>query len=381
MNIRYTGSTTNILIGLALAIISSSVQAEGRWYDDAVLQRGTDLFAENCSACHGNNAEGTLDWKKTDSNGNYPPPPLNGTAHAWHHSIEVLHETIQDGGIKLGGVMPSFKGKLSDQDIDAVIAYFQSKWPEKLYRKWAENYKVSNAPGVEPVDDKPDETSSLGNNKMTALLESRLGENKFTDPTKTPLKGIYQTQIGKDFGYLTENGRYLIMGNLIDLEQGQNLTQIHKRKMIKSEIDQIGIKDKAVFPAVGEEKAILNVFTDTSCPYCTKLHKEVKKLQDAGISVHYIPYPRGGKQGPGYQKLKQVWCAEDKATALTIGKGLASGKLPAGNCEKSILVDQGYAQGNKVGVTGTPALFKSSGEMITGYVPYDRLIPMVLNNE
>lgn len=70
----------------------------------------------------------------------------------------------------------------------------------------------------------------------------------------------------------------------------------------------------AVFPATGEEKAVLNVFTDSSCPYCKKLHEEVSKLQEAGISVHYIPYPRGGSRGPGYQELKQVWCAKDKAS-------------------------------------------------------------------
>ena len=96
--------------------------------------------------------------------------------------------------------------------------------------------------------------------------------------------------------------------------------------------------------------------------------------------MHYIPYPRGGSQGPGYQTLKQVWCAEDRARALTIGKDLASGDLPAGDCEASVLVDDGYRLGNRVGVTGTPTLIKSNGEIITGYVPYLELIPKVLGN-
>lgn len=125
---------------------------------------------------------------------------------------------------------------------------------------------------------------------------------------------------------------------------------------------------------------VLNVFTDTSCPYCKKLHEEMAKLQDAGISIHYLPYPRGGKQGPRYQTLKQVWCAKDKAKALTIAKGLDVGDLPAGNCIDGKLVDKGHILGNRVGVTGTPALFKSSGEKIEGYVPYKQLIPMVLKN-
>jgi mono/diheme cytochrome c family protein len=117
-----------LLAGLLLA---APAQAESRWYDQADIDKGATLFKQNCASCHGQNAEGTADWKKTDADGNYPPPPLNGTAHAWHHNKELLKRTILEGGVKLGGVMPGFAGQLSDQDIDAVIAFFQSKWPEK----------------------------------------------------------------------------------------------------------------------------------------------------------------------------------------------------------------------------------------------------------
>ena len=354
--------------------------AESRWYNQADVDKGSNLFEQNCSSCHGVNAEGTLDWKKTDSNGKYPPPPLNGTAHAWHHSTEILKKTIQEGGIKLGGSMPPFKDKLSDEDMDAVIAYFQSKWPDDVYQKWAGRNSASKIPLIGSTTENTNKTPASSTEKMTELLRLRLGNSDFSDPVETPMAGIYQTQLGKNYGYLSEDGRYLLLGNLIDLQTGQNMTDIAKRKTTKTQIDRLAIEDKAVFPATGEEKAVLNVFTDTSCPYCRKLHEEISKLQEAGISVHYIPYPRGGSQGPGYQTLKLVWCAQDRATALTIGKDLASGDLPAANCEDSILVDEGYELGNKVGVTGTPTLIKSNGEMITGYVPYQELIRRVLNN-
>lgn len=184
MNIRYVGSVTNLLIGVALAISYPTVQAESRWYDDAILERGSSIFLENCASCHGNNAEGTLDWKKTDSKGNYPPPPLNGTAHACHHSIEVLHDTIRDGGVELGGVMPPFKDRLSYKDIDAAIAFFQSKWSNERYQKWAENYKVNKTYFVEPIDSNTDKIAFLSQNKMTSLLESRLGSNIFLSQLK-----------------------------------------------------------------------------------------------------------------------------------------------------------------------------------------------------
>jgi thiol:disulfide interchange protein DsbC len=365
---------------ICLIALPSISAAESRWYNQSDVDKGSALFKQNCSSCHGVNAEGTLDWKKTDSNGKYPPPPLNGTAHTWHHSKDLLRKTILEGGARLGGLMPPFRDKLSDQDIDDVIAFMQSKWTDDIYQKWASRNSANEIPLIGSTTENTSKTPTSSTTKMTELLRLRLGNSNFSDPVETPVAGIYQTQFGKNYGYLSDDGRYLFVGNLIDLKTGQNMTDIAKRKTTKIEIDQTAIEDKAVFPATDEEKAVLNVFTDTSCPYCRKLHEEVAELQDAGISVHYIPYPRGGSQGPGYQTLKQVWCAKDRATALTIGKDLASGDLPDGNCEDSLLVDEGYKLGNKVGVTGTPTLIKSNGEVITGYVPYQELIPRVLSN-
>jgi hypothetical protein len=52
-------------------------------------------------------------WKQPGADGKYPAPPLNGTAHTWHHSAKGLVSTIQNGTISIGGNMPAWKGKLS----------------------------------------------------------------------------------------------------------------------------------------------------------------------------------------------------------------------------------------------------------------------------
>jgi len=132
------------VLGLAFYIGAGQVLAgeKGRWYSDAQLARGESLFLQHCAACHGRRAEGTSDWKRPDANGNYPPPPLNGTAHAWHHDLEVLRRSIRQGGKPLGGVMPAFADRLGDEEIDSVIAYFQSQWPDEVYRRWAEHFGV-----------------------------------------------------------------------------------------------------------------------------------------------------------------------------------------------------------------------------------------------
>jgi len=360
---------------LALPLISA---AESRWYDQSIADKGNVLFQQNCASCHGVNGESTTEWKTADSNGKYPPPPLNGTAHTWHHPKQQLEQTIREGGIKLGGLMPAFEEKLSDQEIDAVIAFFQSKWPEDTYQKWADRFQTSAAAGE--ATSQQAENTLPAENKFTNLLQLRLGNKPVSDPVKTPVDGIYQVQFGSQFGYLSENGRYVFVGEMIDLQTGENLTALVKGQAAIAELNQVALEDKVIFSAKGEEKAVLNIFTDTTCPYCKKLHAEVDKLQQAGISVHYLPYPRGGEKGPGYQELKQVWCASNKPEAMSIAKGLEVGDLPAGDCEAGKFVDAGHALGIKVGINGTPSLFLSNGENINGYVPYPELIPMVLKN-
>jgi len=373
----------NLIFILVLLLMTTSNAHAGdpdRWFTEEQVKQGSALFQQNCASCHGQNAEATSNWKQPDSNGNYPPPPLNGTAHTWHHAKDSLKRTIVEGGVKIGGVMPAIGNKLTDPELDAVVAYFQSFWPNSIYKSWASRNSASDIPSIANIDETVATATSANNDNMTELLKLRLGSGNITEPVKTPVEGIFEVQYGASLGYLSQDGRYLFMGNLIDLKQGQNLTDFTRRKIAVAEINQVALQDKTVFSAIGEEKAVVNIYTDTSCPYCQKLHGEIANLQEAGISVHYLPYPRGGIRGPGYQTLKQVWCAKDRAEAMTIAKGHETGDLPAGDCENAALVDEGFALGKKVGVTGTPALFKSNGEMIQGYVPYQQLIPQVLNN-
>ncbi len=215
---------------------------------------------------------------------------------------------------------------------------------------------------------------------MTDLLKSRLAGAPVSKPVETPAKGIYQTSFGNKIAYLTGDGRYVIIGDMIDLQNQQNLTELARRDVSKAIIDKVGLDKLAVFPSTsGETKKVLNVFTDTSCPYCKKLHKEVPDLQKAGIEVRYFPFPRGGARGPGYADMKKVWCADDKAKAMNIAKDIEPGDLPSGDCKEASFVDRGYQIGNQLGVSGTPALFVENGKKIEGYVPSKQLIPMLLD--
>jgi thiol:disulfide interchange protein DsbC len=201
---------------------------------------------------------------------------------------------------------------------------------------------------------------------------------KVSEPVATPAEGIYQTRFGNKIAYLTGDGQYVLVGDMIDLKSQVNLTEVARRSIVKEALGKMPVSDMAVYPAQNETKTVLTVFTDTSCPYCKKLHEEVPQLQKAGIEVRYIPFPRGGARGPGYQSLKQVWCSADKAKGMNIAKEVETGDLPSADCEDAKIVDQGYMLGNVVGVSGTPSLVTESGQKMDGYVPYQQLIPMLL---
>ncbi|MEW6330495.1 MAG: cytochrome c [Pseudomonadota bacterium] len=121
----------------------------GRNQDFSTMMRGAKVYQENCATCHGVQAEGAPNWQRQGPDGKFPAPPLNGTGHAWHHPMAALKATIRRGTIPIGGSMPAWEGKLSDEDIDAVVAWLQSRWPEEIYRSWlAMEEKVRRGQGA-----------------------------------------------------------------------------------------------------------------------------------------------------------------------------------------------------------------------------------------
>ena len=109
-----------------------------RSHDPQLVLQGESVFRKNCARCHGQRGEGDPNWRRRNAEGMYPPPPLNGTGHAWHHSKEWLKEMILNGS-EPKGRMPAWRGRLSEAEIDAVIEWFQSRWPDPVYAAWYEN--------------------------------------------------------------------------------------------------------------------------------------------------------------------------------------------------------------------------------------------------
>ena len=203
--------------------------------------------------------------------------------------------------------------------------------------------------------------------KAAELIPDRLPDSVVA----TPAAGLYEVTFGTQVVYLFEDGRHLLSGDLIDLDQGTNLTEDARKSGRKSVIGGLDEAGMVVF-SPSETISSITVFTDTECGYCVRLHDEIDQLLAAGVEVRYLGYPRAGVQSSSFDTLVSVWCSDNPQQAMTDAK---SGKaVESRSCKTDIARHMEAAEG--VGVRGTPTIVLQDGKTIPGYVPAGELIPM-----
>lgn len=188
----------------------------------------------------------------------------------------------------------------------------------------------------------------------------------------SPVPGLYEVVIGPRLFYVSEDGHYLIQGNVIDTKTRENLTEAKLAKAKKAAMDQVGEDTMIVFEPQ-EPKHTITVFTDIDCGYCRKLHREISDFSDEGIRVRYLFFPRAGVGSPSYQKAVSVWCADDRRQAMTDAK--AGKPLDDKSCDNP--VQNHMLLGEMMGVTGTPAIVLEDGKLVPGYIPAKRMAMML----
>jgi thiol:disulfide interchange protein DsbC len=194
--------------------------------------------------------------------------------------------------------------------------------------------------------------------------------------TTTPLPGIYALEIGAGtVFYGTADGRFLFAGDLYELRDDElvNLAEEGREESRKQIMAAVPRKDMVIFSPAGEVKSSIAVFTDVDCGFCQRLHLEVPKLNEMGIEVRYLAYPRAGVGSPSYQKIVSAWCAPDPNLALTRVK--AREEIPVAECPNPV-ADQ-LNLGREIGIAGTPAIVLEDGRMLPGYMPAEDLAAVI----
>jgi thiol:disulfide interchange protein DsbC len=195
----------------------------------------------------------------------------------------------------------------------------------------------------------------------------------------TPMAGIYDVQLSTgDRIYMSADGEFFFAGTMYQNSPGErlvNLTELGAVKTRQLAMQSSAAQESWVFSAVGEKKASISVFTDVDCFYCQKLHREMVAINELGIEVKYLAFPRAGIGSSSYQVLVDAWCADNPNEFLTEAKARSHNKqAPQASpalCNNPVAAH--YKLGQQIGVNGTPAIILDSGELWPGYIPAQEL--------
>ena len=186
---------------------------------------------------------------------------------------------------------------------------------------------------------------------------------------------FHEIIINNQIYYATNDGKYLIIGNVIDLETKESITENTKMKQRLSVIDSIN-KENLIIYKPDKTEYVLTVFTDTSCPYCQKLHDEIPKLLENNIEVRYVLFSRNGDQVEAYKQLVFAYCSDNKLESI---ERLFSGDILDDEDSCVNPLNKNYEYAGLLSVEGTPTIFLEDGRIIPGYQNSTNIIEFINN--
>ncbi len=203
--------------------------------------------------------------------------------------------------------------------------------------------------------------------KLKQALAKSMPNVKVSRITETPIEGLYEVIVGTQVVYMSVDARYMIEGDLFDLNTKRNMSEEAKSVIRLAAIDKLGVDNMLVYKPE-KVKNTITVVTDIDCPYCRRLHDEIPDYMENEIQVRYIFMPLKG--AADMKKTVSVWCADDQQQALDTAK--SGGKVEEKTCDNPIKNHMVVAR--ELGVRGTPAILLEDGRLLPGYVPVDKLV-------
>lgn len=122
-HVKTTAIVALVAVALAVLIVGQINPSSGSLTSSAKPAQGKALYDKNCAVCHGPGGRGLPGWQYQARGA----PPLDSSAHAWHHEDEQLLAMILDKPAP-DSVMPAWRGVLSREEALDVLAYIKSLW-------------------------------------------------------------------------------------------------------------------------------------------------------------------------------------------------------------------------------------------------------------
>jgi thiol:disulfide interchange protein DsbC len=212
---------------------------------------------------------------------------------------------------------------------------------------------------------------------VRARIVAKLPGADASDVAVSPIPGLYEVTMGGLIAYVSSDGKYLLSGNVYDLDTQVNLTASRRNSARAKALAAASESNMIVFgPA--NAKMTVTVFTDIDCGYCRKFHSQIAEVNKSGVRVRYMFFPRTGPGTESWTKAEQVWCAADRREALTRAK---KGDAVKGKTCGDAAVKSQYELGSDLGVEGTPAIFTQTGDYIGGYVTPAELVQAIQESQ
>jgi len=212
---------------------------------------------------------------------------------------------------------------------------------------------------------------------VRARVVAKLPGAQASDVAVSPIPGLYEVAMGGLIAYVSADGKYLLSGNVYDLDTQENLTASRRNSARAKALAAASESNMIVFgPA--NAKMTVTVFTDIDCGYCRKFHSQIAEVNKSGVRVRYMFFPRTGPGTESWTKAEQVWCAADRREALTRAK---KGDTVKGKTCGDAAVKSQYELGSDLGVEGTPAIFTQTGDYIGGYVTPAELVQAIQESQ
>ena len=214
-----------------------------------------------------------------------------------------------------------------------------------------------------------DDSKSQAQKSLEALVGPSMAVSAFEE---TAVENVYEAVIEGQIYHIYAVDHYVMIGEVFNTQSQTSLKDDRIAKQLDSVVQNEPLAQMIVF-AGSETKRHITVFTDIDCGYCRRLHREVPELNQAGVEVRYMAYPRAGVGSASYDKIVDVWCSVDQQTAMTEAKNGV--KVEAEACENP--VESQYLAAAAAGVQGTPTIIVDDGSLIGGYVPAEELLAML----
>ncbi len=212
---------------------------------------------------------------------------------------------------------------------------------------------------------------------VRARIVAKLPGAQASDVAVSPIPGLYEVTMGGLIAYVSSDGKYLLSGNVYDLDTQVNLTASRRNSARAKALAAASESNMIVFgPA--NAKMTITVFTDIDCGFCRKFHGQIAEVNKAGVRVRYMFFPRTGPATESWTKAEQVWCAADRRDALTRAK--KGDTVKGKNCGDAAIQSQ-YELGSDLGVEGTPAIFTQQGDYIGGYLAPAELVQAIQESQ